>query len=225
MSAKVSARIIDENLNVADVSKALLTTIVEPIKTQYGVNTKFSGGAKSVQELLNALKTAVPVALLLIYLILAWVFQSWVWPLAVVIAIPFSMTGAVFGHWVMGVDFSFLSVLGLFGVAGIVVNDSIILIDRFRQLIESGMGKVEAIVEASCQRFRAVLLTSITTVIGLVPILFESSVQAQIVKTMAISLAFGLLYGTLVVLVITPCVISFMRVKHLAKQGEEQNTA
>ncbi|BCE02330.1 efflux RND transporter permease subunit [Marinicellulosiphila megalodicopiae] len=217
ISARVSARISDESLKVSDVSSALLQTIVNPIKTQFGLNAEISGGAKSVQELIDALMVAIPAALLLIFLILAWVFQSWLWPIAVVVAIPFSMTGAVFGHWLMGADFTFLSVLGLFGVAGIVVNDSIILIDRFRQLLEKGMDKIEAIVEASCQRFRAVLLTSVTTVIGLVPILFETSIQAQIVKTMAISLAFGLLYGTIVVLVITPCVVSFMRVKHITE--------
>ncbi|NRB78081.1 MAG: efflux RND transporter permease subunit [Saccharospirillaceae bacterium] len=224
ISATVSARITNEELKVSDVSKSLLVTIINPILTQYGVNGEYSGGARGVQELLDAIMFAIPVAMLLIFLILAWVFQSWIWPIAVVVAIPFAMTGAIFGHWLMGADFTFLSVLGLFGVAGIVVNDSIILIDRYRQLLETGMDKVEAIIEASCQRFRAVLLTSITTVIGLVPILFESSIQAQIVKTMAISLAFGLLYGTLVVLVITPCVVSFMRVKHLVVKEEASVT-
>jgi multidrug efflux pump subunit AcrB len=104
-----------------------------------------------------------------------------------------------------------MSALGLFGLAGIVVNDSIILIDRFRQLLDEISDVREAVIEAACQRFRAVLLTTITTMVGLIPLLFETSVEAQIIKTMAISLVFGLAYGTVVVLVITPSLMTLVR--------------
>lgn len=218
ISADVYARITDENLKVTDVSDSLIRRVITPIMVRHNVTSELAGSGNDIEEVIDAMKTAIPIAIGLIYLILAWIFQSWVWPMAVVAAIPFAMTGSIFGHWVMGADFTFLSILGLFGVAGIVVNDSIILIDRFRQLLEQGMAKHEAIVATACQRFRAVLLTSITTVIGLVPILFETSVQAQIVKTMAISLAFGLLYGTFVVLVLTPCLMSFVRAKKTKKE-------
>ena len=222
VTATVNAMIDHPTLEVSDVSGEIYQTYVQPVSDRYGLSAEATGSESALKEIMDAMMYAVPIALFLIYLVLAWVFESWFWPMAVVSAIPFAITGAIFGHWLLGFDFTMMSILGLFGVAGIVVNDSIILIDRYRQLLEQGHEKYQAIVMAACQRFRAVLLTTITTVIGLVPILFEQSIEAQIVKTMAIALAFGLTYGTFVVLIITPAFMTFVRTKRFEQTSAAQ---
>jgi multidrug efflux pump subunit AcrB len=123
-------------------------------------------------------------------------------------AIPFGLTGALFGHWLMGIDLTILSLFGFFGLAGIVVNDSIILVSFYKRLREQGMAVTDALVEASCQRLRAVLLTSLTTIAGLTPLLFETSFQAQFLIPMATSIAFGLAFTTMLVLFFVPALLS-----------------
>jgi multidrug efflux pump subunit AcrB len=223
ISLNLAAQLVDETLDINQVQREVQASIIEPIAAKYGLITKRSESNQELEEFTDALWFATPVALLLIYLTLAWVFQSWIWPVAVVVAIPFAITGAVLGHYIMGYDLTIMSALGLFGLAGIVVNDSIILIDRFRQLLDEMSDVREAVIEAACQRFRAVLLTTITTMVGLIPLLFESSVEAQIIKTMAISLVFGLAYGTVVVLVITPSLMTLVRRKPKITQREQES--
>ena len=116
------------------------------------------------------------------------------------LAIPLGLTGAIGGHWLMGLDLTVLSLFGFFGLSGIVINDSIVLADTYRRLIDTGEDHIEAIIKASCLRFRAVLLTSLTTIAGLTPILFETSPQAQFLIPMATTIVFGLAYGTVLVL-------------------------
>ena len=154
------------------------------------------------------MRKGLALGLILIYLILAWVFASYGWPLVVMAVIPFGLTGALFGHWAMGIDMTILSLFGLFGLSGIVVNDSIILASFYKRLREGGMEVMDALVEASCQRLRAVLLTSLTTIAGLTPLLFETSFQAQFLIPMATSIAFGLGFATLLVLLVIPSLLS-----------------
>jgi multidrug efflux pump subunit AcrB len=146
--------------------------------------------------------------LALIYLVLAWVFSSYGWPLVVMSTIPFGMVGALFGHWLLDLDLTILSLFGLFGLSGILVNDSIILVTFFRRLREQGMAVQDALVEAAVQRLRAVILTSLTTIAGLLPLLFETSLQAQFLIPMAVSLSFGLAYATVLVLFLVPVLLS-----------------
>jgi multidrug efflux pump subunit AcrB len=153
------------------------------------------------------MKTGALYALVLIYLVLAWVFGSYGWPLIVMSIIPFGIVGALVGHWVMGLELTILSLFGLFGLAGIVVNDSIILVVFYKELREEGMPMREAIVEAACQRLRAVLLTSLTTIGGLMPLLFETSLQAQFLIPMAVSISFGIAFTTLLVLFLVPALL------------------
>jgi len=126
----------------------------------------------------------------------------------VMAVIPFGVVGALIGHWVMGLDITILSLFGLFGLSGIVVNDSIILVSFYKRLRESGLALREALIEAACQRLRAVLLTSLTTIAGLTPLLFETSLQAQFLIPMATSIAFGLAFATALVLVLVPVLLS-----------------
>jgi multidrug efflux pump subunit AcrB len=122
--------------------------------------------------------------------------------------IPFGLVGALFGHWLLGLDLTILSLFGLFGLSGILVNDSIILVTFFRRLREQGMSVQDALVEAAVQRLRAVILTSLTTIAGLLPLLFETSLQAQFLIPMAVSLSFGLAYATVLVLFLVPVLLS-----------------
>ncbi len=123
-------------------------------------------------------------------------------------AIPFGLIGALFGHAVMGIDLTILSLFGIFGLSGIVVNDSIILVTFYKQLREKGMATTEAIIEAASHRLRAVLLTSLTTIGGLTPLLFETSRQAQFLIPMAVSISFGLMFATVLVLLVIPALLS-----------------
>ena len=132
---------------------------------------------------------------LMIYIILAWVFESYIWPLAVMSIIPFGLVGAIFGHWLLGFDVTMMSIFGIFGLLGIVINDSIILTVAFKNLRAEGMPAKQAAVAASQKRLRAVLLTSLPTIVGILPLLFETALEAQFLKPMVISLSFGLLFG------------------------------
>jgi multidrug efflux pump subunit AcrB len=150
--------------------------------------------------------------------VLAWVFGSYGWPLVVMSIIPFGLVGAIAGHWLMGIELTILSMFGLFGLSGIVVNDAIILVTFYKELRERGLAPKEAIVEASCQRLRAVLLTSLTTIGGLAPLLFETSLQAQFLIPMAVSISFGLALATLLVLVLVPTLLSLHEDAHAGWQ-------
>ncbi|MBT8130051.1 MAG: efflux RND transporter permease subunit, partial [Gammaproteobacteria bacterium] len=146
----------------------------------------------------------------MIYIILAWVFASYSWPLAVMMVIPFGICGAIFGHWLLGIDLTILSQFGMFGLSGIVINDSIILVTFYKQLRAKGMAIRDALVEAACLRLRAVMLTSLTTIAGLTPLLFETSLQAQFLIPMAVSISFGLGFATLLVLFLVPVMLSYI---------------
>jgi len=118
------------------------------------------------------------------------------------------LTGAVLGHWLLDMNLTILSMFGFFGLSGIVVNDSIILVMFYRHVRARGMAIDEALVAAACQRLRAVLLTSLTTIAGLTPLLFETSRQAQFLIPMAVSIAFGLAFATLLILLVIPAMLS-----------------
>ena len=158
------------------------------------------------------------VALILIYLVLAWVFGSYGWPLLVMVVIPFGLIGAIWGHVLMGIDLTILSMFGFFGLAGIVINDSIILVTFYKELRQQGMAVEKAVIEAACQRLRAVLLTSLTTIAGLTPLLFETSLQAQFLIPMATSIAFGLAFATFLVLFLIPSLLAIYEHSFLARQ-------
>ena len=122
--------------------------------------------------------------------------------------LPFGLVGTLFVHWVFCLQVTILSLFGLFGLSGIVVNDSIILVSFYQRLREEGMAVHQALVEAACRRLRAVLLTSLTTIAGLTPLLFETSLQAQFLIPMATSIAFGLAFATVLILLFVPALLS-----------------
>jgi multidrug efflux pump subunit AcrB len=132
--------------------------------------------------------------------------------------IPFGLIGAIWGHTLMGIDLTILSMFGFFGLAGIVVNNSIILVVFYKQIRAEGLAPEEAVVEAACQRLRAVLLTSLTTIAGLTPLLFETSLQAQFLIPMATSIAFGLAFATVLVLFLVPALLMIYEHSILARR-------
>lgn len=205
VTANVDTKLNNANEILASLESGILTDITQ----RYGVKYGFEGRAEDQAETISEMKQGLVLALILIYLILAWVFSSYGWPLVVMAAIPFGLIGALFGHTVMGIDLTILSLFGIFGLSGIVVNDSIILVTFFKQLREQGMETTEAIITAATQRLRAVLLTSLTTIGGLTPLLFETSRQAQFLIPMAVSISFGLMFATVLVLLVIPALLSF----------------
>ncbi len=220
LSVQITAD-VDETLNNNNaVRSALIQDVLPAIAAIDGVTFwQFGGDAESQGETLGDVSTALPLALLLIFIILAWVFESYLWPLAVLSVIPFGIVGAMTGHWLLGVDVTLMSLFGLFGLIGIVINDSIILVSVFRELTAQGLSVREAAAEASVRRSRAVILTSITTVLGVLPVLFETDLQAQFLRPLVVSLAFGLMFATFIVLFLLPAVLTAIESQSLKMKG------
>jgi multidrug efflux pump subunit AcrB len=200
---------VDRGVASANAVRAQLRSDVLPqLAEQYGVSWEFTGRAEDQRDTADDMKRGALYALAMIYIVLAWVFGSYGWPLVVMAIIPFGIVGALFGHFLMGITPTILSMFGLFALSGIVVNDSIILVVFYKQLLHKGMAVKDAIVEAACQRLRAVILTSLTTIAGLLPLLFETSLQAQFLIPMAVSISFGLAFATFLVLLLLPSLLS-----------------
>ena len=206
---------VDSNVTTAgEVTAGLEDGTLEQLQRDYGIDYSFEGRSADQRDTLSDMRKGLMLGLILIYLILAWVFSSYGWPLVVMAVIPFGLTGALFGHWVMGIDLTILSLFGMFGLSGIVVNDSIILVSFYKQLRGEGLSIQQALIEAASQRLRAVLLTSLTTIAGLMPLLFETSYQAQFLIPMATSIAFGLGFATLLILLVIPALLSMHESAH-----------
>ena len=211
---------VDKKIANANAIRAQLRAGVLPeLAQRHGLSWEFTGRAEDQRETTVDMKRGALFALAMIYIVLAWVFGSYSWPLVVMAIIPFGLVGATFGHYLMGITPTMLSMFGLFALSGILVNDSIILVVFYKQLREKGMAVKEAIVEAACQRLRAVLLTSLTTIAGLLPLLFETSLQAQFLIPMAVSISFGLALATFLVLLLVPTLLSALEGARLRVSG------
>lgn len=208
ISVEVTAT-LDTQLMTSDAMYRLLESSILPqFSAEFGtVDVSLSGGAQEQDTFFSDTFFILLVVLALIFGILAWVFESWLWPWAIIATIPFGLTGAVYGHWLIDLPLSSLSVMGLFGLAGIVINDSIVLVSVYRDLRHEGMELLKALEEAVARRLRPVLLTSMTTMMGLTPILFETSLDAQFLKPIAAGLVFGLLFGTVLILLFVPALL------------------
>lgn len=170
-----------------------------------GLDMQLDGELDEESEFLGAMLRYMGMAMLVIYALMAIPFRSYWQPLLVLTAVPFGIMGAIFGHMITGLTISMLSLLGVIACAGVVVNDNLVLIDRINQLRAGGHGLVEALLQAGQDRFRPIILTSITTFVGLLPIMSETSFQAQFLIPMVTSLAFGVLFATGVTLLLVPC--------------------
>ena len=222
LSVDVSADVNPALNNISDITADLTRSTLPALASRHDIQYSVEGRAASQRETLGDMKIGAVIALVLMYLVLAWVFSSYGWPILVLLAIPLGLTGAIFGHWIMDMNLTILSLFGFFGLSGIVVNDSIILVIFYRGLRQQGMAIHDALIEAACQRLRAVLLTSLTTIAGLTPLLFETSRQAQFLIPMAVSIAFGLAFATLLILLVLPALLSIYEDMLQALQRDSQ---
>ncbi len=165
----------------------------------------FLGQKKEANESFRDMTRAGIISLAIIFLILGSLFKSLLDPLVVMLAIPFGIIGVIFGHGIFGYNLQFLSLIGLLALSGIVVNDSLILVDFAKRLRAEGMGRIDALVEAGRVRIRPILLTSITTFLGISPLIFFATGQTAFLSPMAVSLGFGLLFATVLILIVLPC--------------------
>ncbi|MYE23099.1 MAG: efflux RND transporter permease subunit, partial [Gammaproteobacteria bacterium] len=192
-----------------EVNADLVANVLPGLKAQFpGLQIMQAGFGREQSQDLASLASLMPVTLLVIFALMASQLRSYVQPLIILIAVPYGAAGAVIGHWVLGFDISFVSVLGMVALSGVVVNDSIVLIDRYNQIVrDSGTTPAEAVVTAAQRRFRAIFLTTATTALGLTPMLFETNTQAQFLIPMAVSLATGIVFASVVILFLVPSLI------------------
>jgi len=204
----ITAELAEELITTDKVIEALGRDGLWDISEELGINVTFSGKAEEQGDTFADMRLGALIGLTSIYIVLAWVFASYTRPLVVMSLIPIGFVGAILGHWLLGFDLTMLSMIALIGLSGIVVNDSIILVSTIRQRLGSGESTNEAIVSGTCDRVRAVILTSATTIGGLSPLLFETSLQAQFLIPMAITISFGLMVTTCLVLLLVPALLA-----------------
>ena len=196
-----------------DISKANSNEIVRNLQNNFlpallidypYISYTLEGEQRQQNENLESLTNNYILALIMVYILLAIPFRSYIQPIIVMSAIPFGIIGAVIGHLLLGMNFSILSMIGICALSGVVVNDSLVLIDFINRYHREGYSIQEAALESGQARFRPILLTSITTFVSLIPLLLEKSLQAQFLIPMAISLGFGVLFSTFITLILVP---------------------
>ena len=203
---KVTADVDETVSNANEVRKELETGFLQQLKNRFpGLRYNIEGEGKEQKEAIQDVTKGFAMAILAIYALLAIPFRSFTQPLIVLSAIPFGMIGALLGHLIMGLNLSMLSIFGIVGAAGVVVNDSLVLVHATNRLRVQGLRAMDAVRQAAPLRFRAIILTSLTTFAGLTPMLLERSVQAMFIIPMAVSLAFGVLFATVITLLLIPC--------------------
>jgi len=197
----------DDPARAEAVMTELREVIIPQIEERFGVATRLSGLAEEEQAFLTDAATGFVLCLVGIYLVLAWIFASWMRPLVVMAIIPFGLIGTIFGHVAWDVPLSMFTVVGLIGMTGIIINDSIVLVTTIDEYAEN-RGLFPAIIDGACDRLRPVLLTTLTTVLGLMPLLYEGSQDAQFLKPTVITLIYGLGFGMVVVLLVVPALLA-----------------
>ena len=200
----VTADVDKDNTNMT-VLQADLTDFIDSILPKYpGITYQYEGEQRQQRESFGSLQTGLIILLFVIYCLLALPLKSYVQPLIVMSVIPFGVIGAVIGHWIMGQPLSFLSSLGLMALMGVVINDSLVLTDFINQQHRKGEKLLDSVRRAGVARFRPVMLTSLTTFFGLIPLLLEKSSTSRFLIPMAISLGFGILFATMITLILVP---------------------
>jgi multidrug efflux pump subunit AcrB len=205
-ASEVTAEADRARVQPSKVMAEVEENVLPPLLKKYpGLSYGVSGMADEERKLGVSLMVGFALALLGIYALLAIPTKSYLQPLIIMGVIPFGIIGAIVGHWVTGYAFSMMSVIGVIALSGVVVNDSLLLVDYTNTAMARGADRYTAITEATTRRFRAIMLTSLTTFIGLAPMLLERTVQAQDMIPMAISLAFGIVFATVITLLLLPC--------------------
>ena len=193
----------DDPVRAEEIQTALVEEILPKLEQDFGIATKTSGLAEQERDFLSDAGLGFLLCLIGIYLALAWVFSSWSRPVVIMLIIPFGLVGTIYGHHAWDVPLSMFTVVGLIGMTGIIINDSIVLVSTVDEYAES-RGLIPAIIDGTADRLRPVLLTTLTTVLGLAPLLFEGSRHAQFLKPTVITLCYGLGVGLFIVLLVVP---------------------
>jgi multidrug efflux pump subunit AcrB len=205
-AAPVSAEAHKKIVEPSKVIKEIEADFMPQLMAKYpGLSYSLSGATEEEAKLATSMISGFTLALFAIYALLAIPTKSYLQPMIIMGVIPFGIIGAVVGHWITGYPLSMMSLMGVIALSGVVVNDSLILVDYVNKAVADGKEKHQAVLEAGVRRFRAILLTSLTTFFGLAPMLLETSAQAQEIVPMAISLAFGIVFATVITLLLVPC--------------------
>ena len=197
----------EDTERATEIQKTIDEDILPRISERYSVTTDLSGLAEQENQFLTDARNGLILVLAGIYLTLAWIFSSWSRPLVVMSVIPFALIGTIYGHSVWGIPMSMFTVVGLLGMVGIVINDSIVLVTTIDEYAQE-RGLVPAIIDGAADRLRPVLLTTLTTVLGLTPLLYEGSNQAEFLKPTVVTLVFGLGFGMVLVLLVVPSLMA-----------------
>jgi len=206
---QVTADMKSADDSAADVLEDIKTNVMPEIMSKYPtVSAEYEGQNREANKTVDSAKSVGLVILLLIYIVIAFTFRTYSQPLLLLLMIPFSLIGVVWGHFFHGFPINILSWLGIIALIGIMVNDGLVLIGKFNTYLKEGMSYNEALVQAGKSRFRAIFLTSLTTIAGLAPLLLEGSRQAQFLKPMAVSISYGIGIATVLTLVMLPLMLS-----------------
>ena len=205
---KIEADVANDDVSVSDITSAIKADIIPAALSKFpAVQALYEGQNREQEKSQKSMQLILPVVALLMFFSIALTFRSISQTLIVFATIPFGFIGVAWGHYWMGAPISMFSFLGIIALIGVMVNDSLVMVTTYNQLLEEGNSQMEALHEAGLSRFRPILLTSVTTIAGLAPIMLEKSLQAQFLIPMAISVSFGLLASTVVVLVMLPALL------------------
>ena len=207
----VQAKVNSAKGNAKDILNELKSSGFNELSEDYpGLSFNLEGEEKRSKEVMGSMADGFLLAILAIYALMALPFRSYIQPILIMVAIPFGIVGAIMGHIIMGYQLSILSFFGVVALSGVVVNDALILIDKINQNRRAGMSSYNAVIKGSTRRFRPILLTSLTTFFGLMPMIMETSVQARFLIPMAISLGFGIMFATGITLILIPSLYMIM---------------
>ena len=207
---RVESEISNSKVSVPDLISEIRTTVLPPILERYpGVSVGYEGQSRETAKTAESASKALPVIFILVFAIIALVFRSFSQTFAVLLLIPFSLVGVIFGHWVHGAQIGVLSALGIVALIGVLVNDSLVFISTYNKHLKNGQNIRIALFQTGKERFRPILLTTVTTVAGLSPLILEKSFQAQFLVPMAISLSYGLMMAMFLTLFLLPSLLLF----------------
>jgi len=205
----ISADLSDPNESATDILSTIQTELMPEVLAKYSsLSVSYEGQNREASKISTSAKRVTPVILFLIFVVIAFTFRGYSQPLLLILLIPFSAIGVAWGHWIHGYAINVLSALGIIALIGIMVNDGLVLISKLNSNLKSGMNFDKALFDAGKSRFRAIFLTSLTTIAGLAPLIFEQSRQAQFLIPMAISIAYGIGIATVLTLVLLPVGLS-----------------
>ena len=206
---QINANLSDPNISAADIVFELQANLIPEIKNKFSsINVSFEGQYREANKTIKSAYTVFPLALFLIFTVIGFTFRTYSQPFLLLMLIPFSLTTVAWGHLFHNFPVNVISLLGIIALIGILVNDGLVFISKFNSNLREGMGFDESLFIAGRERFRAIFLTSVTTIAGLAPIILEKSFQAQLLKPMAISIAYGIGYATLLTLILLPILLS-----------------